>query len=163
MKTTRILGAVAALALLCGRGGGEPEEKKHDAMEAAVYTPAAIKWADGPPSLPKGAKVAVLEGDPAKEGPFVLRLSMPDGYKIAPHTHPKPERVTVISGTLFIGMGDKFDTAKAREMPAGSFGTWPAGMKHFGWVKGETVIQLHGTGPWAIAYVNPDDDPRNRK
>ena len=60
-------------------------------------------------------------------------------------------------------MGDKFDTQKGMEMPAGSFGTWPAGMKHFAWAKGETVIQVHGTGPWSIEYVNPDDDPRNKK
>ena len=70
--------------------------------------------------------------------------------------------VTVISGTFYIGMGDKFDPEKGRAMPAGSFGTWPAGMKHFVWVKGETVIQLHGTGPWSLTYVNPEDDPRKK-
>ena len=66
----------------------------------------------------------------------------------------------MISGTFYVEMGDKFDSAKGTEMPAGAFGTLPAGMKHFVWVKGETVIQLHGTGPWSLTYVNPDDDPR---
>ena len=110
-----------------------------------------------------GVDLAVLEGDPAKDGPFVFRVKIPDGYRVPPHTHPKTERVTVISGTFNIGMGDKFDEKAGKEMPAGSYGQWPAGMKHFAWVKGETVIQIHGTGPWGIQYVNPDDDPRKKK
>jgi quercetin dioxygenase-like cupin family protein len=92
-----------------------------------------------------------------------MRLKLPDGYKIMPHTHPKVEHVTVISGTFNLGMGDKFDQASGREMPAGTFGHWPPGMKHFAWAKGETVVQLHGIGPWAINYVNPADDPRHQK
>jgi quercetin dioxygenase-like cupin family protein len=130
---------------------------------AAIFPAASIKWKAGPPSLPKGAMVAVLEGDPQKKGPFVLRLKFPDGYRVPPHTHPQTERVTVISGTLYIGMGETFDKEKGKAMPAGTFGRWPAGMKHFGWAKGETVIQLHGTGPWSIKYVNPEDDPRKKK
>ncbi len=163
MSRSLMLSAVAALALVCGRGGGEPHEKKGEAMDLSIYTPKEVKWADAPPVLPPGAKAAVLEGNPGKEGPFVLRVRMPDGYRIPPHTHPKPERVTVLSGTFYIGMGDKFDPEKGRAMPAGSFGTWPAGMKHFVWAKGETVIQLHGTGPWSLTYVNPEDDPRKSR
>src|SRR5262249_11816926 len=106
---------------------------------------------------------AVLEGNPTKEGPFVIRLKLPDGYRIAPHTHPKPERLTIISGTFHLGMGEVFDTSKGMEMPAGTYGTWPEGMKHFAWTKGETVVQLHGAGHWAIVYVNPADDPRKTK
>jgi hypothetical protein len=134
-----------------------------DAMKAALHKPDELKWKDGPPSLPKGAKIAILEGDPSKEGPFVFRVKVPDGYKIPPHTHPKPERVTVISGTFNIGMGDKFDANMGEAMPAGTYGTWPAKMKHFVWVKGETVIQFHGEGPWLINYLNPNDDPRKEK
>jgi quercetin dioxygenase-like cupin family protein len=122
-----------------------------------------VQWRPGPPSLPKGALVALLEGDPAKEGPFVFRVKLPDGYRIAPHTHPKVERVTVLSGTLYIGMGARFDEKAGRAMPAGAYGHWPAGMRHFAWAKGETVIQLHGVGPWSIQYVNAIDDPRKRK
>ncbi len=132
-------------------------------MALRVYPPAGLKWANGPASLPPGAELAVLEGDPRKEGPFVMRLKMPDGYRIPPHTHPKPERVTVISGTFHIGMGNTFDPAKGTAMPAGTFGTWAPGMKHFVWATGETVIQLHGNGPWVIEYVNPADDPRKAK
>jgi len=148
--------AVAVLALSCARGGAEP----HGAKGVNVYAPGQVKWSEAPPFLPPGAKVARLEGDPGKEGPFVMRVKMPDGYRIPPHTHPKPERVTVLSGTFHVGMGDRFDPTKGKAMPAGSFGTWPAGMKHFVWAEGETVIQLHGVGPWTLAYVNPEDDPR---
>ena len=108
-----------------------------------------------------GAAIAILEGDPAKEGPFVFRVKVPDGYRIPPHTHPKTERVTVIAGTFNIGMGDAFDAKKTQAMPAGTYGHWPAGMHHFVWAKGETVIQFHGDGPWTINYLNPADDPRN--
>ena len=105
----------------------------------------------------------MLEGDSTKEGPFVMRIRFPDGFRIPPHWHPKVERVTVISGTLNLGMGEKFDQSATREMPAGTYGFWPAGMRHFAWVRGQTVVQLHGTGPWIFTYVNPADDPRNAK
>jgi len=125
--------------------------------------PDKFVWKNGPPSLPKGAQLAVLEGDPSKDGPFVFRVKVPDGYRIPPHTHPKMERVTVIQGTFNIGMGEKFDQHKTDAMPAGSYGFWEPGMKHFVWTKGETIAQFHGTGPWTINYVNPADDPRNQK
>jgi hypothetical protein len=122
-----------------------------------------IKWQSGPPSLPRGAMFAVLEGDPSKEEPFVFRVKLPDGYRIPPHTHPKTERITVLSGTFHIGMGSTFDERAGKPMPAGTYGYWAAGMKHFVWTKGETVVQFHGMGPWAIQYVDPKDDPRNQK
>ena len=106
--------------------------------------------------------IAILEGDPAKEGPFVFRIKVPDGYRVPPHTHAKIERITVISGTFNVGMGGVFDIEKTQAMPAGSYGDWPAGMKHFVWAKGETVLQLHGSGPWSIEYVKASDDPRQR-
>jgi hypothetical protein len=135
----------------------------HDKEMAAISRPDDLKWKDGPPSLPPGAKFAVLEGDPTKQGPFVFRVKLPDGYKIPPHTHPKPERVTIISGTFNLGMGDTFDEKKGEALPAGTYGMWPGGMKHFVWVKGETVVQFHGDGPWVMNYVNPADDPRKGK
>lgn len=135
----------------------------HDEKDHTVVLPDDIKWADAPPSLPPGAKIAVLEGDPSKEGPFVMRAKMPDGYKIMPHTHPKDERVTVLSGTLQMGTGEKFDEKATKAMPAGSYGRTAAGVKHFAYTKGETVIQVHGVGPWTIDYVNPADDPRKKK
>src|SRR5690349_14237922 len=100
-----------AVVLAGGRGGGAAHEKGGESKDVAVFTPKEIRWADAPAVFPRGAQVAALEGDPAKEGPFVLRIKMPDGYRIAPHTHPKVERVTVISGTFYLGMGKTFDTS----------------------------------------------------
>ena len=135
---------------------------KHSDKDMKVFVSGKEGWEQGPKSLPPGAQIAVLEGDPTQEGPFVMRLRLPDGYRIPPHTHPKTERLTVISGTFNIGVGDKFDTKAGQTMPAGSFGYWEAGMKHFVWATGETVVQLHGIGPWQINYLNPADDPRNK-
>ena len=163
MSRSRALAALAAVVVLVSRvpapSAGHDDKKEM----AALHRPDDLKWQDGPPSLPPGAKFTVLEGDPTKAGPFVFRVKVPDGYKIPPHTHPKSERVTVISGTFNLGMGDKFDATKTEALPVGTYGTWPPGMKHFVWVKGETVVQFHGEGPWTIAYVNPADDPRNAK
>lgn len=136
---------------------------QHDKEDVAIFRASETKWQDAPPSLPKGAKIAILEGNPDKEGPFVFRVKLPDGYTIPPHRHSKPERITVISGTFNIGMGDKFDESKGKAMPAGTYGQWPAGMKHYVWTKGETVLQFHGVGPWTIQYVKPADDPRKAK
>jgi hypothetical protein len=163
MRPPTFIITLALVVGVCGRGNGQSHAAKGDAMGISIHNPNELKWSDAPPSLPRGAKIAVLEGDPSKEGPFVFRALLPDGYRIPPHTHPKVERITVISGTFNVGMGDKFDPSKTRAMPAGTYGSWPAGMKHFVWAKGETVIQFHGTGPWSLTYVNPDDDPRKTK
>jgi quercetin dioxygenase-like cupin family protein len=156
MRTILIATAGAAVLLSGFALADEPDEG------ITIYAPDKVKWQAGPPSLPKGAQIAVLEGDLSKEGPFVVRAKLPDGYRIPPHTHPKTERLTVISGTFHIGMGERFDEKAMTAMPAGSYGYWKAGMKHFVRAKGETIVQLHGEGPWSIQYVNPADDPRNQ-
>lgn len=129
----------------------------------AVFAPGDMKWGDAPPSLPPGAKLAVLEGDPGQPHAFTIRIHVPDGYKVAPHWHPTTEHVTVISGTFHIAMGDKFDDSKGTNLPAGSFGYMGAKMHHYAWFTGESEIQIHGIGPFALNYVNPADDPRNAK
>ena len=153
----QVICALALTVAFTSIAVGQTPQKHDDSMKAEMrlYPAANIQWNDGPASLPAGAKVAVLEGDPAKEGFFTMRLWLPDGFKIPPHWHPKVEHVTVISGTFNVGMGEKFDQTATRVMPAGTFGFWPADMKHFAWAKGETVLQLHGTGPWMITYENP--------
>ena len=128
-----------------------------------IFTPAAIQWKDGPAALPSGAKLAVLEGDPAKEGPFTIRLTLPAGFKVPPHWHPNIEHTTVISGTLNLGMGDKFDKTKGNNLPAGSFSFVPPKTNHFIWTEEGCVLQVHSIGPWGIVYVNPADDPRQAK
>jgi mannose-6-phosphate isomerase-like protein (cupin superfamily) len=133
------------------------ESKAH-----VMVTPSSVAWGPGPAALPAGTQAAVLEGDPAKAGPFTLRLKMPEGYKIAPHYHPADEHVTVLQGTFVMGMGEKFDQAAGRELAVGSFAMMPKGNRHFAWTKGETIVQLHGIGPWGVTYVNPSDDPRKK-
>ena len=122
-----------------------------------------VSWAAGPPSLPAGAQAALLHGDPSKEGLFVMRLKMPSGYAIPPHTHPRPEIVTIISGTFNVGMGNAADRAKAQALPAGSFFAFDPGLAHYAHVAEETVVQISSTGPWSIEYVNPADDPRKKQ
>ncbi len=160
---SRLLSIPLALCSALLVSADSPAPHADVAKKQEVLRPTDLKWVDGPATLQKGSKVVVLEGDPAKEGPFVLRIKLPDGFKVMPHTHPKDERVTVIAGTLYLGMGKTFDEKSATEMPAGSYGRTEAGMVHFGFVKGETILQLHGTGPWAIDYINPADDPRKAK
>jgi hypothetical protein len=128
-----------------------------------MVKPENVKWADGPPSLPPGAKFAVIEGDPKIAGLFTMRLWFPAGFKIPAHWHPADEHVTVISGTFLMGLGDKFDNDKLQALPVGSFGVMLTGTKHFAMTKEETIVQLHGMGPWAINYVNPEDDPRKKQ
>jgi quercetin dioxygenase-like cupin family protein len=158
-----IFGSAFALLLAMTFLGARLSAEGTQAADMRFYPPATIEWKPGPAALPAGAKMAVLEGDPMKQGPFVVRFQFPDGYHIPPHTHPKTERVTVISGNLYLATGETLDRESAKKLLAGSFGYWPAGMKHTAWSEGETVIQLHGVGPWQITYVNPADDPRNTK
>jgi len=124
-----------------------------------MISPVQIKWGDAPPSLRKGAKLAVLSGDPGAAGPFTIRLKLPAGYRISPHWHPTDENVTVISGTFSLGMGEKFDHASLKTLPAGGFALLPAEMRHFAWTKGGATVQVHGMGPFVLNYVNPSDDP----
>jgi quercetin dioxygenase-like cupin family protein len=161
MKT--IFGSALAMFLAVVFIQARLSAEETQSADMRLYPPTTIEWKAGPAALPPGAKMAVLEGDPTKEGPFVVRFQFPDGYHILPHTHPKTERVTVISGILYLATGEALDRVSAKKLPAGSFGYWPAGMKHTAWSEGETIIQLHGIGPWQINYVNPADDPRNAK
>jgi quercetin dioxygenase-like cupin family protein len=134
-----------------------------DAKEHGLILPSEMKWGAAPASVPAGAQGAVLQGDPAKAGPFTLRLKLPDGYRIPPHYHPAIEHITVIQGTFVLGMGEKVETASEKPLGAGSFAFMPAGMRHFVRAQGETIVQLHGTGPWGITYVHPSDDPRKKQ
>jgi quercetin dioxygenase-like cupin family protein len=125
-----------------------------------VIAPNEVKWGPGPKALPAGAEVAVLFGDPSKEGLFALRLKLPAGYAIAPHTHPAYEVDTVVSGSVNLGMGETADRKSAKAVPAGSFFAMPPGMAHFAYFDEETVLQLTTNGPWGVTYINPADDPR---
>jgi quercetin dioxygenase-like cupin family protein len=130
--------------------------------EHTIIAPEEMKWGSGPEALPPGAEAVVLYGDPSKEGLFALRLKVPKGYHIPPHSHAKPEIVTVISGEARLGMGDTADEAKTQKLGQGSFMAMPPETKHYVYVDQETVVQLNSVGPWEVNYVNPKDDPRQK-
>jgi quercetin dioxygenase-like cupin family protein len=127
-----------------------------------IVSPQEIEWSPGPASIPPGAEAAVLYGDPSKEGLFALRLKLLKGYAIPPHMHPKPEVVTVISGTFRLGMGETADQSRVEALVPGSFFALPPGMAHYAFADEDTVIQLNSIGPWALTYVDPKDDPRQK-
>jgi anti-sigma factor ChrR (cupin superfamily) len=130
----------------------------------SAFTPDQVKWGPAPPFIPSGAQLAVLEGNPmADSGDYTIRLKLPDGYKIAPHTHPTRENVTVISGTLKVGMGDTFDAGKMMSFGAGSFAYLDPSVHHYAAASGATIIQIHGQSPVKFNWINPADDPSKKK
>ena len=165
MKSHRYLLLIVSFALF-----GAPNAQAQDSLamhaehaaapEHIAVQADAVQWAPAPPVLPAGAEIAVLEGDPAKEGPFTLRLKLPNDYHVPAHFHPVIEHVTVISGEFHVGMGDVMDHAQGTELTEGGFAVMQAGVHHYAWTTDETVIQLHSIGPWGLTYVNPADDPR---
>lgn len=154
-----VLGALGSAASAQDKAAAPAKKMAAPKAMAAPMNSSDIKWGDGPPNIPAGAKFAVLMGDPGKTGPYVIRLKLPDGYKFAPHWHPMDEIATIISGTFNLGMGDTLDMSKGKAVTAGGFGVVPARMHHFGWTTGETEIQIHGMGPFKLVYVNAADDP----
>jgi len=158
-----LLSAVALLLPFTSISAQETGRAKTNAARTAtVVLPDAVSWGPAPASLPAGVTASVLEGDPTKGKAFTMRLRMPDGYKIPPHFHPAMEHVTVVSGALKVGMSDRFDEGQMKTLPAGSFAAIPPRMHHYAMAQGETVIQLHGIGPWRIVYLNKADDPRTK-
>jgi len=144
--------------------GARSASKPKPAPPKNAFMPGEIQYGPAPAFLPPGAQLAVLEGNPmGAAGDFTIRLKMPDGYKIAPHWHPRRENVTVISGTLKVGMGDKFDESKMMSFGAGSFAYLDPSMHHYAMGSGETVLQIHGMAPLKINYINPNDDPSKKK
>ena len=119
-----------------------------------------LHWGPAPAVFPKGARMAVVSGDPSKVGQFVIELSMPNRYKIAPHFHPTDEIVEVKKGTFLVGMGDTFDVGKTKPMKVSDKGTVPAQMHHFATAKGATIVSVTAMGPFGMTYVNPADDPQ---
>jgi quercetin dioxygenase-like cupin family protein len=126
-----------------------------------VVSPDMLTWVE-PPVLP-GARLAVVQGDPSKDGPFTYRIKMPAGYKVPPHFHKAGENVTVLSGVFWMGLGEKFDQGSGQELPAGGFFAVPPKHPHYAWAGNqETIVQVHGVGPTDLTFVNPADDPRRK-
>lgn len=134
-----------------------------DQAATHIIVPAdKIIWGPAPPSVPAGAQAVTLYGDPAKEGLFAMRLKVPRGYVIPPHSHPAPEIVTIISGAARLGLGTKLDASTTRNLPAGSFYSTEPGTAHYVMFEQESVVQVNSRGPWGIHYLDPADDPRNK-
>ena len=149
------LTTIAALLLI----GTFAAATKHVAWAQGGSGP-EIKWGPAPAVFPTGAQMAVMQGDPSGTGLFTVRLRLPDGYKIPPHTHPTDEHVTVVSGSFSVGMGKTFDASKMMALSAGGFVTAPANEAHYAKSRGVTVVQVHAIGPFAMTYVNPADTPK---
>lgn len=153
VKTYAFALPLIALGSLC-----LAQERSH-----VVVSPASVNWGPASPKLPPGAQFAILEGDPSKPGiPYVFRARLPDGYSVPPHRHPMDENVTVISGVFMLGFGERFDRTATRPLTAGSYAMLPRNVPHYNVMKGETILQFHGIGPYDIQYVNPADDPSRK-
>lgn len=143
---------VSAMAILVV-GAKSQEKKESDAAHKIVHY-GDLKWTP----IIKGCDIANVEGDSSAEGaPFVLRIRCVDGSKIPAHWHPTDESVTVLKGTFLVGMGETFDEKKLETMNTGNFTTVPKEMRHFGMAKGELIVQVHGTGPFKVNWVNPSE------
>ena len=170
MKTSmlRIAALLVAAAFAPVTGA---QDKKAPASTAAPAAAAAatnhkmwsaktLEWKDLP-SI-QGAKIAILEGPMNEEKPFIARIKMPSGGKIPPHWHPGIEHVTVISGTFAMALGEKWDDKALHTMGPGDVMIMQPKTPHYAMAKAETIVQIHGMGPWSVNYVNPADDPKNK-
>lgn len=127
---------------------------------AAPAAPAELKWMDGPPSLPGGAQMAVVKGDPGKKGPFTIHLKMPANYSVPPHWHPTDETVTLVSGKLAYGMSDRVERLNAKPLTQGEAVVMKAKEHHWVVTADGAEVEVSANGPFEITYVNPRDDPR---
>ena len=131
----------------------------------AVFTTITGEDIDWKPfaAFPPSVRLAVLVGEPTEEGPYTIRVRVPRGVKLMPHTHPEDRLYTVISGVFYIGLGDKFDADRLHAYPPGAVIVLPGNTSHFHWAKsGEYITQVTAIGPLGLDYVNPKDDPRKK-
>ena len=160
---TDTMRSAVIISLTLALGAAVVALRAHAAEPHHTVVPAdAVAWGPAPPSLPPGAQVAILLGSPAKEGPFVLRLKFPAGFVMPPHKHSKDEFVTVLGGKFAIASGETLDREAMKPLPPASFVHLPAGMPHYAHAEVESVVQINGTGPFDITYINPKDDPRQK-
>lgn len=160
MRAVWIVPVVAVAGLLAAGVVWAGADEPYRGGEPMMMDADELEW--GPvASMGEGAEIAFIEGDISQEEPFTFRLRLEDGYEILPHVHPEYERVTVLSGTLHFAHGEEFDRDATRALDPGAVAIMPPGDPMFGYAEGEVVIQLHGTGPWGIDYLDPADDPRN--
>jgi hypothetical protein len=158
MKNRAFLSALLTIAVLFGVQSFVLHD--HGDSGHIMINPGEMEWKPGPASLEAGSQYTLIEGDWTKEGPFTARLKLPAGFRISPHTHPAIEHVTVIKGSFHMGTGTRFNKDNAMKLEVGGFAVMPIDYAHYAFTTEETIIQLHGIGPWGINYVNEEDDPR---
>jgi quercetin dioxygenase-like cupin family protein len=156
MKKRRMLSFAAGVATLFVLAASA------SAQTHVITASADARWGPAPPMLPPGAQNAVLAGHTSKPAPYTVRLKFPANYSVPAHSHPRDENVTVMSGDLFIGMGNKLDRQSATALGQGGYALMPANHNHFAFTTSETTILLYGIGPIGFAYVNPADEPRKK-
>jgi quercetin dioxygenase-like cupin family protein len=150
---------LAGVLIATNSAGAEPLSPK----TFGSVRPEALKF-EPFSAFPPGAKLVVVVGDPTKPGPYVVRVTVPNGVKMMPHTHPEDRIYTVISGVFYIGLGSVFDPSKLVAYGPGSVVVLPANTPHFHWARsGDYTTQVNGYGPLGLSYVDPKDDPRNAK
>jgi hypothetical protein len=175
MRTTFM--PLAALGLLLGCGGGADRAADHEpgasagqpSTDTVASSPMAadtagadgLTWGPAPPGLPAGARAAILSGDPAKAGPFTVRVDLPPDYAVRPHFHPTSEEVRVLEGTLHLGHGKKWDDQAMKAVAIGTPVAINAKEPHYLHAAGRVVMEVQSTGPFAITYIDPKDDPRS--
>lgn len=162
MKTTRLVSHSFGIAAALLAASLVPSAAVAQGSPHVIENVSAAKWGPAPPMLPPGAQIAVLAGDPGKAVPYTVRLKFPANYDVPAHSHPTDEHVAVVSGELFMAMGDKLDRNKGTGLRVGGFGLMPASCNHFAYTKTQTTIVLYGMGPVEFKYVNPADDPRTK-
>ena len=162
--SSRFTITLAALAFVPAALAAQASAAPAPSSQVIVAHAATLAWAPGPPSLPPGAEFVLLEGNPAEAVPLTFRLKFPANYRIPSHWHSVIEHVTVLSGTLNVGMGEVATYTGGTALNAGSFAAMPAKMVHSAWAGPEGVtFQLHSVGPWSITYIKTSDDPRTPK
>ena len=149
VATTRVLALSVAAALASGAAIAHAQK-------------AALQWGPAPASLPPGARMAIVSGNPGKPGPFTIRLSLPSGFEVPPHFHPVDEHQTLISGRIGHGMGDTVDLESVNWLRPGQSVTLPAHAHHYVRTRGRTLVEVSAVGPFVVTYVNRRDDPRER-
>jgi quercetin dioxygenase-like cupin family protein len=163
MKVTTLTGALLTVLSIAACSPSPTDAQQAvsaSARESEHNLPPGVTWGPAPAIFPRGAQMAVLQGDPGGTSLFTVRLRMPDNYIIPPHTHPNDEIVTVIDGTFRVGMGSTFDRKSMMTLGEGGFAVAPANHAHFAVTRGRTIVQVHALGPFAMTYVNPADTPK---
>ena len=158
MTTTALASAIGVIVMSLASVGGAGHQANQTAPAPGhpVVRAGDVEWK----ALRPGAEIAVVSGDPNQAGtPFVMRFRYRGAVRVLPHWHPTDEHITVLSGTFMVGMGERFDESSGTELPAGAYAFVQSKMPHYAWTKSDTVVQIHGIGPFTINYVNPSDDP----